>query len=88
MADHRNWLTRKNLAYALSVHRSQGSQYRRVIFVCLSRDSFALLDRSLIYTAVTRTQQGCVVCGDARGLASGVERVRGRRTVLQEMGNA
>jgi exodeoxyribonuclease V alpha subunit len=73
------------LAYALSVHKSQGSQYRRVIFVCLSRDSFALLDRSLIYTAVTRTQQGCVVCGDARGLASGVERVRGRRTVLQEI---
>jgi exodeoxyribonuclease V alpha subunit len=73
------------LAYALTVHKAQGSQYRRVVFACLSRDSFALLDRPLIYTAITRTRQHCVVMGQVEAFRAGIGRIKTKRTVLQEL---
>lgn len=76
------------LAYALTVHKAQGSQYRRVIFPCLARDSYALLDRSLIYTAITRTQEQCVVLGQYSAFVQGIQTVRTKRTVIQELANA
>lgn len=72
------------LAYALTVHKSQGSQYRRVVFVCLDRD-FMLLSRSLIYTAVTRTQEGCAVLGQRGAFHRGIEKVQSKSTVIQEL---
>lgn len=75
-------------AYALTVHKAQGSQYRRVFVVCLGRDAFALLDRSLIYTAVTRTQKECRVLGETGAFIDGIHRVRHKRTVIQELANA
>lgn len=48
------------LAYALTVHKAQGSQWRRVI-VCLKGS--AALDRSLIYTAITRASKQVVIIG-------------------------
>jgi exodeoxyribonuclease V alpha subunit len=74
-----------SLAYALTVHKSQGSQYRNVLVVCLDRDAFALLDRSLIYTAVTRTQAKCCVVGNVSAVREGIRTVRIKRTVLQEL---
>jgi exodeoxyribonuclease V alpha subunit len=73
------------LAYVLTVHKSQGSQYRKVMFVALERDSFALMKRSLIYTAVTRTKKECVVIGQIRALMKGVQELDHKRTVIQEM---
>ncbi len=73
------------LAYALTVHKSQGSQYRRVIFVALERDSFSLLDRSLIYTAVTRAKEHCIVVGQLKALRDGIKTVRNKTTVFQEL---
>lgn len=73
------------LAYALSVHRAQGSQYRNVIFCALERDSFNLLTRSLIYTAVTRTQSKCIVSGQIRAFQKGVFRVDKKRTIIQKL---
>jgi len=72
-------------AYALTVHKSQGSQYRRVIFAALGRDSHALLDRSLIYTAVTRTREHCVVAGEAAAFFAGIGKISNKRTVIQEI---
>jgi exodeoxyribonuclease V alpha subunit len=60
------------LAYALTVHKSQGSQWRRVI-VCLPTSS-RLVDRSLIYTAVTRAQSQVILLGSARHVAEIVAR--------------
>jgi len=74
-----------DLAYALTVHRSQGSQYGKVVFVCLKRDSRALLDRSLVYTGVTRTKRQCVVVGEMPAFREAVGTVRGKQTVLQLM---
>lgn len=73
------------LAYALTVHKSQGSQYRKVVVVVLERDSFALLTRPLIYTAVTRTQKECIVVGQVQALAKGINATTNKRTVIQEL---
>ena len=73
------------LAYALTVHKSQGSQFRKVIFCAMERDSFRLLDRSLIYTAVTRTKEHCIVAGQVRAFRNGISKVIEKRTVLQEV---
>lgn len=69
-------------AYALTIHKSQGSQYRKVFLVALTRDKFQL-DRSLLYTGVTRTREECVVVGDYSTLADGINVVREKKTVLQ-----
>jgi len=73
------------LAYALSVHKSQGSQYRKVCFVCLGRDSRALLNRPLIYTAVTRTRECCVVVGEKYAFQRGCQTLTQKTTIIQEL---
>jgi len=73
------------LAYALTTHKAQGSQYRRVVFVCLCRDQATLLDRSMIYTAVTRARCECNVVGEIRALSDGIRNVKTKNTVLQEL---
>ena len=53
------------LAYAISVHKAQGSQWRKVIIpIFQSR----VVDRSLIYTALTRAQDQVLFVGDANAL--------------------
>lgn len=69
-------------AYAMTVHKSQGSQYRQVCFVCLMRDRF-ILNRSLVYTAVTRTKQRCIVAGQVSALAQSMQREKSKQTVIQ-----
>lgn len=72
-------------AYALTIHKSQGSQYRKTFIVALGRDRF-LLDRSLIYTAVTRTKKECIVIGSFAALESAINRQREKVTVMQKIG--
>ncbi|MFW6147306.1 MAG: ATP-dependent RecD-like DNA helicase [Thermodesulfobacteriota bacterium] len=59
------------LAYAVSVHKSQGSEYPAVILPLLTQH-YVLLQRNLIYTAVTRGRELVVVIGTAKALAIGV----------------
>ncbi len=59
------------LAYAVSVHKSQGSEYPVVIFPILSQH-YILLQRNLIYTAVTRGQNLVIMVGSRKALAIGV----------------
>jgi exodeoxyribonuclease V alpha subunit len=58
-------------AYAVSVHKSQGSEYPAVIFPVLTQH-FILLQRNLIYTAVTRARRLVVMVGTRKALAIGV----------------
>jgi len=51
------------LAYAISIHKSQGSEYPAVVMV-LHRAHFVMLRRNLLYTGVTRAKQFCCVVGD------------------------
>ena len=60
------------LGYALTVHKSQGSQWKRVV-VCLPRGS-KMVDRSLIYTAVTRAQVVVLLLGSQTGIQEQVGR--------------
>ena len=55
-------------AYALTVHRSQGSEFPWVICVVHSTHSHSL-SRKLLYTAITRGKQGCIIVGNEKGLA-------------------
>lgn len=69
-------------AYALTVHKAQGSQYRNVCFVCLMRDRF-ILNRALIYTAITRTRRRCIVAGQVSALRQSMQLERSKQTVIQ-----
>jgi exodeoxyribonuclease V alpha subunit len=62
-------------AYAVSVHKAQGSEYPAVIFPVLTQH-YILLQRNLIYTAVTRARRLAVLVGTRRALAIGVKSAR------------
>ena len=51
------------LAYAISIHKSQGSEYP-VVVIPLMKQHFMMLQRNLIYTAVTRARKKAFVIGD------------------------
>jgi len=54
-------------AYAISVHKSQGSEYQAVILPLLTQH-FIMLQRNLFYTALTRAKKLCVVVGSYKAL--------------------
>ena len=56
-----------SLAYAISVHKSQGSEYPAVV-VPLMTQHFALLQRNLLYTAITRGKKLVILIGTKRAL--------------------
>lgn len=58
------------LAYAITIHKAQGSQFPRAIVpVRHSR----LLDRTMLYTAITRAQKQVILVGDVAAAAAAVE---------------
>jgi len=59
------------LAYAVSVHKSQGSEYPAVVIPILTQH-YILLQRNLVYTAVTRARDLVVMVGTMKALAIGV----------------
>jgi exodeoxyribonuclease V alpha subunit len=58
-------------AYAVTVHRSQGSEYPCVV-VPLTTSAWTMLQRNLLYTAVTRAKKLVVLVGSQRALAQAV----------------
>ena len=67
-----NELDELALAYAISIHKSQGSEYDAVI-VALFTQHFTLLQRNLIYTAITRAKKLCIFVGQPKAIAMGVK---------------
>ncbi len=72
------------LALAMTVHKSQGSQFRHTLLILPDRPS-PLLTRSLIYTAVTRARERLTVVGDRHVLELAIHRVQQRASSLAEM---
>ncbi|GGT01124.1 ATP-dependent RecD-like DNA helicase [Planobispora rosea] len=66
-------------AYAVSIHRSQGSEYPAVV-IPLATSAWMMLQRNLLYTAVTRAKKLVVIVGSRRALGQAVRtRGAGRR---------
>ena len=72
------------LAYAVSVHKSQGSEYPAVVIPILTQH-YMLLQRNLIYTGVTRGKKLVVIIGTKKALAIGLKnnKTRKRYTYLK-----
>ncbi|HHU55831.1 MAG TPA: ATP-dependent RecD-like DNA helicase [Acholeplasmataceae bacterium] len=73
-----------NLAYAISIHKSQGSEFPLVIMP-LSFKYFIMLKRKLIYTGVTRAKKYLILIGDYQAMRKGiVEMEENRQTQLTQ----
>ena len=59
-------------AYCISIHRSQGSEYRAVVLPIL-RQHYMMLQRNLLYTAITRAWQTAVLVGNRRAVSMAVK---------------
>ncbi len=73
------------LAYALTIHKSQGSEYPAVVIVIHS-SHYIMLQRNLLYTALTRAEQMACLVGDRRGIYKAINTASERRryTRLQQ----
>ena len=73
------------LAYATTIHKSQGSEYPIVVIPVLMTH-FVMLQRNLIYTGITRVKKICVLIGQPKALAYAVRNltVSKRNTKLKE----
>jgi exodeoxyribonuclease V alpha subunit len=73
------------LAYAMSVHKSQGSEYPVVVLPLLTQH-YMLLQRNLLYTAITRAKQMVVIVGTRKAIAMAVknDKITARWTALRE----
>jgi exodeoxyribonuclease V alpha subunit len=65
-------------AYAATIHKSQGSEYPAVVIPVLTQH-YAMLQRNLLYTGVTRGKRLVVLIGQKKAVAMGVRNVSGRR---------
>ncbi|MDX1584106.1 MAG: ATP-dependent RecD-like DNA helicase [Thermoanaerobaculia bacterium] len=65
------------LAYATTIHKSQGSEYRAVV-IPLSTQHYVMLQRNLVYTAVTRGRELVVIVGQKRALGQAVRSEKGK----------
>lgn len=81
----KNELGELQLAYAMSVHKSQGSEYP-VVLLPLVPGHHVMLQRNLLYTAVTRARKRVILLGSKAALRTAVEndRTKKRYTLLAE----
>jgi exodeoxyribonuclease V alpha subunit len=65
-------------AYAMTIHRSQGSEYPAVV-IPLTTSAWMMLQRNLLYTGITRAKKLVVLAGSRRALAAAVRTAGGGR---------
>lgn len=72
------------LAYASTVHKCQGMEYKSVVFAC-GKEHIYMLQRNLVYTAITRAKKKCTIVGDASYVDYAAKTVRSvtRNTLLK-----
>lgn len=81
----KNELNELTLAYASSVHKSQGSEYK-VVIIPLSTSHYIMHQRNLLYTAITRAKQKVIIIGSKKALMTAIQsnRTQKRYTLLAE----
>ncbi len=74
-----------DLAYATTIHKSQGSEYSTVI-IPIMMSHYIMLKRNLIYTAITRAKKKVILIGEKRALMAGIHKNDSakRNTLLSE----
>ena len=78
-------LDQLTLAYAISIHRAQGSEFP-VVVLPLTTQHYVMLQRNLLYTAITRAKQMIVIVGTPKALKLAIanDKVAQRYTTLKE----
>ena len=78
-------LDQLTLAYAISIHRSQGSEFP-VVVLPLTTQHYVMLQRNLLYTAITRAKQMIVIVGTPKALKLAIanDKVAQRYTTLKQ----
>ncbi len=71
-------LDQLELAYALTIHKSQGSEYPAVVIVIHS-SHYVMLQRNLLYTALTRAEQMVCIIGNRRGIYKAISTAPARQ---------
>jgi exodeoxyribonuclease V alpha subunit len=61
-----------SLAYSVTVHKAQGSEFPCIVMPVLTQQ-YIMLQRNLLYTAITRAQQICVLVGNKKAIAIAVK---------------
>lgn len=79
-------LTEINLAYAITIHKSQGSEFSAII-IPVTTQHFKMLFRNLIYTGLTRAKQLCVFVGSRKALSLAIKQIDNhkRQTALSQL---
>jgi exodeoxyribonuclease V alpha subunit len=79
-------LDQLSLSYAISIHKSQGSEFKCVIIPILT-SHYMLLQRNLLYTAITRARELAVLIGSKKAIGIAVNKniVEQRFTTLREL---
>ncbi|MGL4624642.1 MAG: ATP-binding domain-containing protein, partial [Culicoidibacterales bacterium] len=74
------------LAYCISVHKSQGSEFP-IVIMPLSLSYHVMLYRKLLYTGMTRAKRSLILCGDSQALTQAImnHNDKPRRTLLAEL---
>jgi len=74
------------LAYACTIHKSQGSEYP-IVLIPITKSHYRMLQRNLIYTAITRSKQICILIGQANMLSYAVNNTNysKRNTYLKKL---
>lgn len=70
-------------AYAMSVHKAQGSEFQQVVLMLPSADS-PLLTREWLYTGLSRSRDALTVCGEVEAFSAAIERREQRWSRLSE----
>jgi exodeoxyribonuclease V alpha subunit len=70
-----------SLAYAITVHKAQGSEFPVVILPLHSSMPFMLLSRNWAYTAISRARSLCILLGERRALDGAIRRTSANRRV-------
>ena len=71
-------------AWAMTIHKSQGSEFTRVLLILPEADDLPLLGRELLYTAVTRAKQGIHILASRAMLGKALRTVTPPSSQLQE----
>ncbi|MCB1582404.1 MAG: exodeoxyribonuclease V subunit alpha [Marinicella sp.] len=70
-------------AYAMTVHKSQGSEFAHVLMPLLPDGRHRLMTREIIYTGMTRAKESVLICGEQAALKTAIKRQTNRHTGLR-----